>query len=57
ALMFEYAFNLPAEAEMIHKAVEASLEEGVVTEDINREKASTTSDVGDWLADFIQKNF
>lgn len=49
ALMFEYAFNLPAEAEMIRKAVDASLEKGVVTEDISRENPSTTSDVGDWL--------
>ncbi len=56
ALMFEYAFNLPAEAEMIRKAVEASLEEGVVTEDISRENPSTTSDVGDWLADYMQQN-
>ena len=55
ALMFEYAFNLPAEAEMIRKAVDASLEQGVVTEDINRENPSTTSDVGDWLADYISQ--
>jgi 3-isopropylmalate dehydrogenase len=57
ALMFEYAFNLPAEAEMIRKAVDASLEEGVVTEDINRENPSTTSEVGDWLVDFVLKKF
>jgi 3-isopropylmalate dehydrogenase len=55
ALMFEYAFNLPAEAEMIRKAVEASLEEGVVTEDINRENPATTSGVGDWLAEYISQ--
>ena len=57
ALMFEYAFNLPSEADMIRKAVDASLEQGVVTEDINRENASTTSEVGDWLAEFIQHRF
>jgi 3-isopropylmalate dehydrogenase len=57
ALMFEYAFNLPAEAEMIRKAVDASLEEGVVTEDINRENPSSTSEVGDWLVDFVLKKF
>jgi len=57
ALMFEYAFNLPAEAEMIRKAVDASLEEGVVTEDINKENPSSTSEVGDWLTDFIQNKF
>jgi 3-isopropylmalate dehydrogenase len=55
ALMFEYAFNLPAEAEMIRKAVDASLEQGVVTEDISRKNPSTTSDVGDWLADYISQ--
>ena len=56
ALMFEYAFNLTAEAEMIRKAVDASLEEGVVTEDINHENPSKTSEVGDWLVEKILSN-
>jgi 3-isopropylmalate dehydrogenase len=55
ALMFEYAFNLPEEAEMIRKAVTASLEEGVVTEDIDRSNASSTSQVGDWIAAYIKE--
>lgn len=55
ALMFEYAFKLPDEAAMIRKAVDASLEAGIVTEDIDQAKPYKTSEVGDWLADFIKK--
>ncbi len=54
ALMFEYAFNLTEEASMIRKAVDASLEAGVVTEDIDKEKSYKTSEVGNWLADYIK---
>lgn len=57
ALMFEYAFKLHTEATMIRTAVEASLEEGIVTEDINRVKSYSTSEVGDWLAAYIKDNF
>lgn len=53
ALMFEYSFNLPAEAETIRRAVNASLSEGVVTEDIASGKAYKTSQVGDWLAEKV----
>ncbi len=53
ALMFEYAFNLPEEGAMIRKAVEASLEANVVTEDIDKTKPYKTSEVGDWLANYI----
>ena len=55
-MMFEYAFNLTAEGSIIRKAVQASLDAGVVTEDINKEKAYKTSEVGDWIADYIAKN-
>jgi len=57
ALMFEYAFKLNTEANMIRKAVDASLHAGVVTEDIEKTGASTTSAVGDWLASYINNNF
>lgn len=57
ALMFEYAFKLPTEAEMIRKAVNASLDAGVVTEDIEKTNSSSTSKVGDWLASFVKNNF
>lgn len=53
ALMFEYAFKLDQEAGLIRQAVEASLLQGFVTEDIDRSDPKTTSDVGDWLAAYI----
>ncbi|GHT62013.1 3-isopropylmalate dehydrogenase [Bacteroidia bacterium] len=54
ALMFEYAFGLPAEAEAIRKAVDASLTEKIVTEDIAGEgKAYKTSEVGKWITDYL----
>ena len=51
AMMFEYAFNLKDEAESIKKAVDASLDNEIVTEDIAENvKPSSTSEVGDWIA-------
>lgn len=56
ALMFEYAFNLPEEGKAIRKAVAASMEAGVVTEDISQNgQAYSTTEVGDWVADYILK--
>ena len=57
AMMLEYSFNLEAEAELIRKAVNASMDAGVVTEDIasNGAKAYRTSEVGKWLVDYIEK--
>lgn len=56
AMMFEYAFNLPEEGKAIRDAVNASLSEGVVTEDISKENPYSTSAVGDWIADYIEKH-
>ncbi len=53
ALMFEYAFKLDEEAALIRQAVDASLAAGFVTEDIEKTDARTTSEVGDWIADYI----
>ncbi|WP_016778370.1 3-isopropylmalate dehydrogenase [Anaerophaga thermohalophila] len=53
ALMLESAFNLKEEATMIRKAVDASLEQGKVTEDIDKTNPLSTSAVGDWIADYI----
>jgi 3-isopropylmalate dehydrogenase len=51
ALMFEYAFGLQEEGSVIRDAVTASIEAGIVTEDIaHGAKAYGTSEVGDWLA-------
>lgn len=57
AMMFEYAFNLMDEGKLIRDAVNASMDAGVVTEDIAEDKsnAAGTSDVGDWLVDYIAK--
>ncbi len=56
SMMFEYAFQLEQEAAMIRKAVESSFDAGVVTEDIDSTRASKTSQVGDWLADYIENH-
>ncbi|MRT93476.1 3-isopropylmalate dehydrogenase [Ancylomarina sp. 16SWW S1-10-2] len=55
AMMFEYAFGMMKEGALIRKAVDMSLEAGVVTEDIaDGKKAYSTSEVGDWLANFVK---
>jgi 3-isopropylmalate dehydrogenase len=54
ALMFEYAFGLTEEGTAIRNAVDASLSEKIVTEDIAAGgKAYRTSEVGRWIADSI----
>ena len=56
AMMLELSFNLTDEARAIRQAVSASLEAGVVTEDIAEGKAYKTSEVGDWLASHIKSS-
>ncbi|MGD0341300.1 MAG: 3-isopropylmalate dehydrogenase [Bacteroidales bacterium] len=53
AMMFDYAFNLKKEAEAITKAVEKSIDDDFVTEDLNRVNPKYTSQVGDWIAGHI----
>ncbi len=53
AMMLEISFNLIEEANAIRNVVDKSLEEGIVTEDISKEKPYKTSEVGDWLANNI----
>ncbi len=50
AMLLELSLNLLDEAAAIRNVVERSLEEGIVTEDISKEKPYKTSEVGDWLA-------
>ena len=52
--MFEYAFNLKEEGNIIRKAVSASLDAGIVTVDIAEGTSYKTSEVGDWLAAWIE---
>ena len=55
AMMFDYAFDLQDEANLIKEAVEKSIEANFVTEDLNKENPKSTSEVGDWIADYIAK--
>ena len=56
AMMFEYAFGLMDEGKAIRSAVAASLEQGYVTEDLAAGAAAhSTSEVGDWIANQIEK--
>lgn len=57
AMMLEYAFSLIEEGALIRKAVEASIVAGAVTEDLteDKSKALSTSQVGDWIIDYLGK--
>ena len=57
AMMFDYAFDLKAEAELIRKAVDASMDANVRTQDIQveGEKPYSTSELGEWLVDYIKR--
>jgi 3-isopropylmalate dehydrogenase len=54
AMMFEYAFNLKEEGSIIRQAVSASLDAGIVTVDIAEGTSYKTSEVGEWLAAWIE---
>jgi 3-isopropylmalate dehydrogenase len=53
AAMLLESLNLQNEATKVKEAVEASMLAGVVTRDIAKDKAFKTSEVGDWLAEWI----
>lgn len=55
AMMFEYAFKLNDEAQLIQEAVQASLEQSFVTVDLaGGNQARSTSEVGDWVVNYIE---
>ena len=56
-MMFEYAFSLMEEGALIRKAVEASIVAGAVTEDLldDKSKALSTTEVGDWIIDYLNQ--
>ncbi len=57
ALMFEYAFGMMEEGRLIRDAVAASMDAGIVTEDISEGgKAYSTSDVGEWIVKWVKEN-
>ncbi|MBS0000412.1 MAG: 3-isopropylmalate dehydrogenase, partial [Cyclobacteriaceae bacterium] len=54
AMMLEHAFEMFGEAGIIRSAVDASLAEGMVTEDLcDPGKGHSTSAVGDWIAEYV----
>lgn len=55
AMLFEYSFKLNEESNLIKEAVDKSLEAQFVTEDLSKEYAKSTSEVGDWIVDYILK--
>ena len=57
AMMFDYAFGLKDEAKLIRDAEDASMNELIRTEDIQEagNKAYSTSEVGEWIVNYIKK--
>ena len=56
AMMFEMSFNMKQEGRVIRNAVNYSLEEGKVTQDLTQKgaKSLSTSEVGDYLVELIK---
>lgn len=50
AMLLEVGLDLVEEAKAVRDTVDRSMDEGIVTEDISKDKAYKTSEVGDWLA-------
>lgn len=55
AMLLELSLDLVDEAKAVRAAVDASLQAGFATEDIDKDNPRKTSEVGDWLADYIVK--
>ena len=56
AMMLEYSFGMKKESLMIQKAVEESLNKGIVTHELNNENYYSTSEVGDVIRSLIGQN-
>ncbi|MDF1549315.1 MAG: 3-isopropylmalate dehydrogenase, partial [Bacteroidales bacterium] len=54
AMMLEHLKETDA-ADAIRNAVNAALEQNIVTEDISKENAKSTNQVGSWVAEYISK--
>ncbi len=55
AMMFEYVFMLEKEAKLIREAVSSSLDNNFTTEDISDSNPRKTSQVGEWIVNYILK--
>jgi 3-isopropylmalate dehydrogenase len=56
AAMLLESINLNQEAKKVREAVDASMLKGIVTVDITDGKPAKTSEVGDWVTEWILKN-
>jgi 3-isopropylmalate dehydrogenase len=56
AMLLETGLNLTGESEAVKKAVEKSIEAGMVTEDLDRRNPCGTSEAGDWISEYILHN-
>ncbi len=56
AMMFEYAFDLHDEGKAVRDAVDASLAQSFVTEDLPTDSPKSTSEVGDWIERYIREH-
>ena len=54
--MFEHAFQLHEEAKLIREAVSRSLAGNFVTEDLDSRRPRSTSEVGNWIAEYIRNS-
>lgn len=55
AMLLEYSFGLIDESKAIKEAVSQAMNEGFVTEDINKQQAKGTKEVGDKVAEYIKQ--
>jgi 3-isopropylmalate dehydrogenase len=55
AMMLDYSFGMTTQAALIENAVEAALEKGIVTQEINSVNPSSTTQVGNFIADHVSK--
>ena len=56
ALMLDISFDMKKESEEIKNAVNQSIINNIVTEDIDKKQAKSTAEVGDWVAGYIFKS-
>ena len=56
AMLLEYAFDLKEESQVIKDAVAKSLDAGIATEDIQKESAKSTKEVGNFIVSEIKSS-
>ncbi|MBL6447324.1 3-isopropylmalate dehydrogenase [Fulvivirga sp. 29W222] len=55
AMLLEYSFGMIEESKAINDAVMQAMDEGFVTEDINKDQAKGTEEVGDHVTEYIKQ--